>query len=94
MSTCKLLLLLEVKMSHLVFHRHGHQVIELVHAVRVQPHYGGMGQLVEHRLQHLRCRTCASNLSEGHKEMIKFYIGKLALPCGCGWADAFEISLR
>ena len=42
---------------HLVFHRHGHQVIELVHAVRVQPHYGGVGQLVEHRLQHLRCRT-------------------------------------
>ena len=74
MSTCEHLLLLEVKMSHLVFHRHGHQVIELVHAVRVQPHYGGMGQLVEHRLQHLRCLTCASNPSGRLKQLKKFFL--------------------
>ena len=37
--------------QHLVLHRHRHQVVQLVHAVAVQLHDGGVGQLVEHRLQ-------------------------------------------
>ena len=36
----------------LILHCHGHQVIQLVHAVAVQLHDGGMGQLVKHGLQH------------------------------------------
>ena len=37
---------------HLVFDGHCHQVVELVHAVGVEPHDGGVGELVEHGLQH------------------------------------------
>ena len=38
---------------HLVFDGHCHQVVELVHAVGVEPHDGGVGELVKHGLQHL-----------------------------------------
>ena len=38
--------------QHLVLDRHGHQVVQLVHAVRVELHDGGVRQLVKHGLQH------------------------------------------
>ena len=38
--------------QHLVLHRHRHQVVQLVHAVAVELHDGGVRQLVKHRLQH------------------------------------------
>ena len=38
--------------QNLVLHRHRHQVVQLVHAVAVELHDGGVRQLVKHRLQH------------------------------------------
>ena len=34
--------------AYLIFYCHDHEVIELVHAVGVEPHDGGVSQLVEH----------------------------------------------
>ena len=36
----------------LVLDGHGHQVVELVHAVAVELHDGGVSQLIKHRLEH------------------------------------------
>ena len=38
--------------EHLILDCHGHQIVQLVHAVAVQLHDGGMCQLIKHRLEH------------------------------------------